>query len=338
VPAFAAIDEAVEQIKALRGAKVAGFANALLRALSRGSEVGLPTAIRESTPTWLWSSLVAATDEDTASSYLGSLSGTQQPHGGVCVRLRQPQTSALAWVEGARPGQLVEQARWIRAGGDPRKWEGYSEGHFVVQEEGAQWAALCVGARAGEKVLDACAGHGQKSAILSEQLGEQGQLWVNDLHQAKLNKLAQEFARLSLAPPRCSQIDFSEPSVELPRDFDRVLVDAPCTGIGTLRRRPEILLRLQPADPERMAKLGAALLRNAARHVRPGGHVTYVVCSVLREESEAVVTGVADILRPEAFEAICARDLPGAASGMLRLSPSEHGTDGYFVANLRRVS
>jgi 16S rRNA (cytosine967-C5)-methyltransferase len=121
----------------------------------------------------------------------------------------------------------------------------------------------------------------------------------------------------------------------VPDGFDRVLVDAPCTGVGTLRRRPEILLRLGPEDPARLAALGRQILRAAAGRARPGGRVVYAVCSVLADECESVVESVGDLLAPAPFDAPELAWLAPDAT-RFRLLPGSHGTDGYFVASFVR--
>jgi 16S rRNA (cytosine967-C5)-methyltransferase len=119
----------------------------------------------------------------------------------------------------------------------------------------------------------------------------------------------------------------------MPDDFDVALVDAPCSGTGTLRRRPEIMLRLAADDVARLAELATTILRAVALRVRPGGRVMFVVCSVLRQECEAVVEAVADQLQLAPFE-VDHPELRGKST--LRLLPNVHGTDGFFLASLRR--
>ena len=122
----------------------------------------------------------------------------------------------------------------------------------------------------------------------------------------------------------------------LPDNFERVLVDAPCTGTGTLRRRPEILRRLGPDDPERLGRLSESILRSAASRARPGGTVLFAVCSVLREECEDVAARVLDVLEPAPFDAPeLSPELMGGRTA-LRLLTGSHGTDGYFMACFRR--
>jgi 16S rRNA (cytosine967-C5)-methyltransferase len=185
-------------------------------------------------------------------------------------------------------------------------------------------------------VLDACCGRGQKTSLLRERIGTGGELWATDLHPAKLEALHRELERLRLAPVESRAIDWTAGSGDVPAEFDRVLVDAPCTGVGTLRRRPEILRRLEPGDPRRMADLAESILRRAATRARAGGRVVFAVCSVLEVECQAVVARVADLLEPEPFDAPELVGLAPAGATSLRLLPLRHGTDGYFVASFRR--
>jgi 16S rRNA (cytosine967-C5)-methyltransferase len=220
--------------------------------------------------------------------------------------------------------------------GDARTRAGYREGSFVIQEEGAQAIALLLGVRAGDRVLDACAGRGQKTSLLTELVGPEGAVWAADLHPKKLEALKLECQRLLLPSPTCRAVDLSVGVADLPGDFDRVLVDAPCTGTGTLARRPEIKERLQPQDPDRLADLQVTIIEQAASRLKPGGRLIYAVCSVLPEEAERVVERVTTTLEPAPFDAPeLAGRLPLDRTS-LRLLPGAHGTDGYFVASFVR--
>lgn len=335
VPAFAAVNEAVEALSRLRGPKLGGFANAVLRRLAREREgFSLAAALEASVDHWLFDELCRSVGRDTALALLGA--GRDVAHRGLCVRFARRVTQLPDWVSGAEKGKLAPRAYWLPALGDPRKLPGYAEGEFVVQEEGAQWAALALGARPGERVLDACAGHGQKSAVIAEQLAGDGRLWVNDVAESKLERLCREFERLRLALPELASVDLTQGTGDLPKDMDRVLVDAPCTGTGTLRRRPEILRRLTPEDPARLARRAAQILRRAAGLARPGGRVVFVVCSVLRAECEDVAQSVLDVLEPAPFDAPEAVSLLGAGATECRLLPTTVGTDGYYVASFLR--
>lgn len=351
IPAFAAINEAVSALRRLRGPRVAGFANAVLRRLASEPRLDLAAALEASVAPWLFDELCRSVGRQSALGLLGvperppADTATEAPdkasavtaaRRGLSVRLTRRADPIPEWAKNAEPGQLLPSALWLPPIGDLRQLPGYDEGAFVVQEEGAQWAALALGARPGERILDACAGHGQKASLLAERLGNDGTLWVNDIAPAKLDRLRRELDRLGLPHAQSRAIDLTQGIGDLPTDMDRVLVDAPCTGTGTLRRRPEILRRLGPDDPRRLADQATQLLRNAARLARPDGRVVFVVCSVLRIECEDVVQNVADILEPLAFDAPEAIRVAGAGAWQYRLLPTVHGTDGYYVASLRR--
>ena len=329
VPAFAAVDEAIGEIRRARGPRVAGFGNAVLRKVAEEPKLELAQAVRENSPAWLAEKLDAALGPEETSA----LFGAGVPLGRVWAR-PVPHVSAPTWLETAEHHPTSPLAR-LMPSGDPEKIEGYESGAFVVQEPGAQLVALALGAKAGERVLDACAGRGQKTTLLIEQVGPTGEVWAADSHPKKLEVLARECARLSLTPPHIAAVDWTLGAGDVPGNFDRVLVDAPCTGTGTLRRRPEIAQRLTPEDPARLAELQVAILRAAAERTRQGGRVVFAVCSVLPEEAEGVVARVLDLLEPAPFDAPELLALaPGATS--VRFTPLRHQTDGYFVASFTR--
>lgn len=328
VPAFAAVDAAVTGVKRERGPRVAGFANAVLRKLAKTGEKLTPAqALRESLPDWLWLELTRAVGDEEASALIASEAFT-----GLRRRLG---ASEPEWLAALPAGRVSPLARLVRGEGDPRQKPGFAEGAFTVQEEGAQVVALALGARPGDKVLDACAGRGQKTTLLAERMTG-GRLVASDLYPEKLEALAEEAQRLQLPAIETRAVDWSVGQGGLPEDFDRVLVDAPCSGTGTLRRRPEILRRLTPQDPARLGALSESILRSAASRARPGGTVLFAVCSVLRQECEDLVERVQDLLEPAPFDAPeLPRDLVEGQTA-LRLLPGRHGTDGYFMACFRR--
>ncbi|MBM4356805.1 MAG: Sun protein [Deltaproteobacteria bacterium] len=335
VPPFAAVSEAVAAVKREAGTQVAGFANAVLRKLAgdltaRGRG-GLERAIAESPPGWLRAALAEALgSEDAARSFL---SVDALPAANLCVRGARSRDEVIARIAAARPdatvaaGLLSERCVVVRGGGDPEKLPGAGL-DFGVQEEGAQVIALAVGAQPGETILDACAGRGGKTLLLAELIAPGGAVDACDRHPQKLARIVSPMVRERLA------VDWTVGSGGLDRTYDRVLVDAPCTGTGTLRRRPEIAERLGATDPERMAVLQLAIAARVAERLRPGGRMIYAVCSVLRPECEGVVLGLAAHgLEPAAFDSpLGARLAEGGTS--FRLAPHLHGTDGYFVASL----
>lgn len=339
IPTFAAVNEAVDAVRADRGAARAGFANAVLRGLS-GQRLEWRDAAQQTVPAWLWSDLLHSVGEQEALALLGA--GEGRTSHGVDIRVRAlPEAPSPAWLLEAPPGAYSPLCRRLVQAGDPRRLEGYLDGSFAVQEEGAQIAALALGTQPGDVVLDACAGHGQKASLLAEQAGPAGKLVATDIHVKKLGQLQSEFQRLRLPAATIHKVDWTR-AASLPPDlaegsFDRILVDVPCTGSGTLRRRPEILQRIDPGDAGKLAQQSAQILRNVSRYARPGGTLLFVVCSVLRSEAEDVLNRVEDCFAPEPFGEIAGLPPGYAQASSLRLLPRSHGTDGYFIARLRRT-
>jgi 16S rRNA (cytosine967-C5)-methyltransferase len=345
VPAFAAVSEAVSLARASRGGgdRVSGFVNAVLRKLAaepRPSSADLARAALASADPSLAQAVARTIGEEGTLALFGGGETTPPP-----VGLRVEDASARdAWMDRLRearpsatfePGRVSPHAILARGAGRVVDLPGWAEGAWTVQEEGSQVVALALGARAGGVVLDACAGRGNKTGLLARAVGPRGAVDAADLHPAKLERLRKELSRIGVAPRETFAVDWSAGTGDVRGPYDRVLVDAPCSGTGTIRRRPELLLRRAFADLASLASLQRAVLARAASLVRPGGRVVYAVCSVLREEAEEVVSGAAELgLEPAPFDAsaaIAACSAPNATT--LRLLPHVHGTDGYFVAS-----
>jgi 16S rRNA (cytosine967-C5)-methyltransferase len=206
----------------------------------------------------------------------------------------------------------------------------FLNGLVEVQDEGSQLACLACEAAPGETVIDLCAGAGGKTLALAAAMANRGRLIASDADRARLSRLAPraERAGASIVEPRLLDPG-REPEAldDLRAAADLVLIDAPCSGTGTWRRNPEARWRLTQKRLDRLTALQSRLIDVAAALVRPGGRLTYVVCSLLPEEGPAQV------------DAFLART-PGwaRASGDLTLTPLSHGTDGFFIARLSPMS
>lgn len=328
VPDFAAVDAAVSAVKRRRGPRVAGFCNALLRNLARRSErLGRADAVWASAPAWLRERLVAELGEEEARAVVGATERSP-PN---TLRL-VPGAILPARFSTATPSRFAPNAYELPAGTLPTLVDAPEV--VGVQEEGAQLVGWALGARPGERILDACAGRGGKTTLFIERMAGQGELWATDAYPEKLDQLEAQCKRLGYDLPRLRALDWTKGSADVPGGFDRALVDAPCTGTGTLRRRPEIMLRLAEADPERLGRLQESILRRVAPQLREGGRLVYAVCSVLARETRDVVDRVRDILEPAVFDAELPAGLVAPGQSSLLLTPTVHGTDGYFVASL----
>jgi 16S rRNA (cytosine967-C5)-methyltransferase len=226
----------------------------------------------------------------------------------------------------------------------------FKDGLIEPQDEGSQLAATLVEAKPGQKVVDFCAGAGGKTLALGADMQNTGRIIACDVSEARLKRARQRFRRagMHLAEPRLlsSERDkwIKRRSGKFDGGFDRVLIDAPCTGSGTWRRNPDQKWKLTPDALDSLHKTQGAILDSAARLVAPGGRLIYVTCSLLRSENEDPVHAFLQS-RPDFFShpvqevwqtVLPDTAYPGGEGPHLRLTPADHGTDGFFVAILGR--
>lgn len=306
VPSFAIVQETVSLVKQKRGEGLAKLTNAVLRRIVADRPSEPLVLARMTLAPWVDATVRKGLGDERADAYL-ELSQRPPP---LSLRVRPgfDRAELAAKLREAEPGAELRESELTNDSilawgvGDPRKLPGFEQGAFSVQDEGAELVGRLAGALVGERVLDACAGRGGKTMQLLEAVGPTGHVTAVDVHARKLEQLEEEAARLGFEKERLSveTIDLSVGDGGLTEKFDRVLVDAPCTGLGTLRRRPEILLRLRPEDPARMAALQLRILRTAKSLLKPGGVLVFAVCSGTQEEGQGVAQALearADDLR-----------------------------------------
>lgn len=229
----------------------------------------------------------------------------------------------------------------LKPGTDIGQAKALADGLVEPQDEGSQLAALLVDARPGQFIVDLCAGAGGKTLAMAGQMENRGRLVALDISEGRLARARTRLRRAGVHNAECRELDRKW----LKRhgaEADRVLVDAPCTGTGVWRRKPDARWRLAPTDLPELTAAQSRLLDDAARLVRPGGRLVYVTCSLLRAENEDQVTAFLArqpefALRPMAE--VWAETIGGSAPAkgdMLLLTPARHGCDGFFVAVLER--
>lgn len=225
---------------------------------------------------------------------------------------------------------------------------GFFAGEFEIQDEGSQLVTLLAGAKPGETVVDLCAGAGGKTLALAALMANEGRLLATDLDSRRLAPLHERLARsgASHVEIRIPRSRGHEPLADIAGQADLVLVDAPCTGSGTWRRNPDAKWRVRPGALAERLKDQAEVLARAARLVRPGGRIAYITCSILPEENDGAVRGFLE--RHPGFAPIPATELLASDAGDfallgrfatefgLQLSPRRTGTDGFYLACLRR--
>lgn len=353
VPVFAAVNTAVELCKR-RERRAAGFVNALLRrAAAQWQDVPLPDPQRDlaghlavawSHPRWLVELWLREFGEDATRELLAA--DNEEAPTAVRVNRRVAGRDALlaewraAGVDAAASAWSVDGIRLAPGAAAARLLDG-ADAAFSFQGEASQLVGRLVGPLPGERVLDLCAAPGGKTCHLAEQMDGRGTLVAVDIAAGGVGRIRAEAARLGLG---CIETVVADGARWAPADgavFDRVLVDAPCTGLGTLRQHPEIRWRRSAADVGRNAALQRRLLRHAAGLVREGGVLVYATCTLAAEENETVVR---ELCAGGGFrvESAAAALGPAAAAlvdgeGFLRTLPHRDGLDGFFAARLLRL-
>jgi len=217
-------------------------------------------------------------------------------------------------------------------------------GKIEVQDEGSQLLGFLVAPTRHDTVVDFCAGAGGKTLMLGAMMNSQGRLYAFDVSEKRLANLKPRLKRsgLSNIHPHLIQSENDTKVKRLAGKIDRVLVDAPCSGLGTLRRNPDLKWRQTPQSVAELVAKQSAILESAARLVKPGGRLVYATCSLLREENEDVVQAFLE-RHPEfsvssAEELLARHQIPLATGSYFKLSPATHHTDGFFAAVLTRQS
>jgi len=223
------------------------------------------------------------------------------------------------------------------------KHPAYLDGSIEVQDEGSQLLGFLLAPKRSEMVVDFCAGAGGKTLILGALMRSTGRLYAFDVAEKRLAKLKPRAARagLSNVHPACLSGENDTRVKRLQGKVDRVLVDAPCSGLGTLRRNPDLKWRQSAQSVSELTVKQAAILAAAARLLKPGGRLVYATCSILAEENEAIVDAFlashADFHRLSAQEVLAAQGIVIDCGEDMRLSPQKHATDAFYAAVLERA-
>ncbi len=315
----------------------------------RSVDVGsLPERVRANLPPWLWERLQAVLGDDCP-AFLQAMEEPAPLDLRVnTFKAKREAVLAELQAQGFDAELTPHSPLGIRLKGKPalNRLELFNRGDVEVQDEGSQLLALLTDAHRGEMVVDFCAGAGGKTLALGAAMRNTGRLYAFDTSGHRLAALKPRLARSGLSNVHPVQIahERDERIKRLAGKIDRVLVDAPCSGLGTLRRNPDLKWRQRPESVQELAALQRAILASAVRLLKPGGRLVYATCSVLPEENEETVEAfLADhpaFQRLDAGEELARLKVPSAAAlstgGCLRLWPHRHATDGFFAAVLVR--
>ncbi|WP_373047059.1 16S rRNA (cytosine(967)-C(5))-methyltransferase RsmB [Vulgatibacter sp.] len=352
IPPHAAVGETVNTARRVGLARAAGLINAVLRRLGREGAPALPDPasdplgaleVQGSLPRWLAERLLSRLGIEEALAFAAAIDQPAPP----TLRVNRKRTTRetlearlATEAAGARISRtpLAEDGLLVEGGGSLARLPAFAEGLFSQQDEAAQLVGELCGPAAGARVLDACAAPGGKSCHLAERGA--GEVISVDVHERKARRIGDEARRLGLdGIVRPLGADASKPLPAAAKGpFDLVLVDAPCSALGTLRRHPELRYRRTPEDVARMVETQALILDNVATEVRPGGILVYAVCSILPEEGPDQVRAFLE-RQGGAFVKAPLEPAPGWSEGgwILDAWPQRQGIDGFYAARLRRT-
>lgn len=354
VPAHAAVHESVELAK-LVCPKAGGLINGVLRSAQRRSNsLTLPDpkadpagwlAAAYSLPGWLarqW--LQQFPREEAAALAAASLEAPLLTLRANTLRTTRQELLGLFAAQGiaAEPCRYAPEGVQLLERRLVPDLPGFREGLFAVQDQASQLVGHLLDPQPGETVLDVCAAPGGKATHLVQLMGNQGRLVATDLNQRKVRKIEQNAARLGIDCLQPQVADALLPDYQQGRQFHRILLDAPCSGLGVIRRNPEAKWRLKPSDFERFAQRQRQLLQQMVPLLRTGGLLVYATCSTTLQENEAVVE---DFLsrHPQFMIENDVQVLPAwrdlyTPAGYLRTWPHRQGCDGFFSVRLKRIA
>ncbi|MED4888050.1 16S rRNA (cytosine(967)-C(5))-methyltransferase RsmB [Lysinibacillus fusiformis] len=350
IPAHAAVNEAVEIAKRRGHRGIASTVNGILRSVLRQgvpaiTEIENPIerlAIETSHPIWLVQRFVDNYGLEVATGMLHE--NNVPPMQTVRVnRTKVTVEQAIAELEAegltAKQSDVIPECLHL-TNGQPARTHAFKEGHITIQDESSMIPANVLNPSPGMRVLDMCAAPGGKTTHLAEIMKNEGSILATDLHPHKLDLIDHNTERLGLDIIETAPIDGRKaPEFLQAESYDAILVDAPCSGLGVMRRKPDIKYTKREEDLENLQTIQLALLDAATKVLKIEGKLVYSTCTVDKQENEGTVKAFL-VTHPE-MEAIQLESLPTKlaekqANGMLQVFPQDFGSDGFFVAAFRK--
>jgi 16S rRNA (cytosine967-C5)-methyltransferase len=340
VPAHAAVGESVELAKGASRAG-AGLVNAVLRRAAREAPAlveRLPdrtpaeAALKHSHPRWIAELWFDSLGPEEARALMAA--GNEPAE--TALRVNTLKARQLDLPVAARPADHLPEGLVLEAPFDAFSSPLWEQGLFMPQSRAAMAVARALDPRPGERILDLCAAPGGKTTHLAALIGNEGRVVAVERHAGRAQALERTAARMGAT---CVEVRTADAAGPHEGRFDRVLVDPPCSDLGTLAARPDVRWRKDPDTPARLAKTQSAILDAAAQAVRPGGVLVYSTCTISPAENERLLGAFlerrGDFAVDELPSGLPVWDHP-SVPGFLQTLPHRHGTDGFFIARLRR--
>ncbi|WP_240375253.1 16S rRNA (cytosine(967)-C(5))-methyltransferase RsmB [Bacillus piscicola] len=352
IPDRAVVHEAVNIAKKKGHKGISSLVNGVLRSILRQGlpEIDLPPleklAVETSHPVWLLEDWIHAYGEEKTKKM--ALKNLEAPHVSVRVNTLKAEKATVKEKldrEGCQTeeGALAPEALRI-VSGNVVDSQAYAAGFCTVQDESSMLPARLLHPEAGMHVLDACAAPGGKTTQLAELMKNEGDIRAFDLHEKKVHLITEQSERLGLTIIHAEALDARKLTAKLQRGrMDRVLVDAPCSGLGVIRRKPEIKWQKTRTDLERFPVIQLEILKEASHLLKSGGRLVYSTCTVRKEENEDVIEAFLKE-HPEFERDVDAvvnfpaplQEKPAASAGQVTILPHDYGTDGFFMAALKK--
>ena len=342
VPDSAAVNEAVEQCKTYGNRRAAGLVNGVLRSLSRQKgSLKQPDDLetKYSHPAQLVTLLRENLPEGTVEAFLAADNAPAPMTLQYNPLKTQPQA---VWDELTAAGVRLTPHPWLpdcmlaEGAGDLTKLAAFCEGRVYVQDAAAALAARCAGAQPGMRVLDVCAAPGGKSFAMASRMENRGEVLSCDIHPHKIALLEKGAQRLGITNLHARVQDASARCEEFAGQMDVVVADVPCSGLGVIRKKPDIRYK-DLAPMERLPQVQRTILENVSAYVKPGGVLLYSTCTVLRRENEDVAQAFLQAHPEFCAEAISLPDgLHVQDARFVTLLPGQHDCDGFFICKMRK--
>lgn len=346
VPDSAAVNESVDLIKKNGQGRASGFANGVLRTIVRQKdalpEVKAKTftetlAIKYSHPAWFVRRMIKLLGGDETEALLKANNASVRP----VIRVNTLKTDSEAFLaavkeltgENLEPFAGLPDCFYADNLAELLKSRLFEEGHFYVQDAASQFAVHTLAPQAGDRVLDICAAPGGKSILAAQLMEDKGELLSNDLypHKAALIRSNADKYGIRILQESCK--DSCLYNADFEQSFDKIICDVPCSGLGIIRKKPDIRFKDENTLGE-LLPIQKQILENAASYLKPGGTMIYSTCTILPEENERMLKA---FLKTHEDFSLCSFDIRGEKTeGYITLYPHRHGTDGFFISKLER--
>nr|WP_270879466.1 16S rRNA (cytosine(967)-C(5))-methyltransferase RsmB [Paenibacillus aestuarii] len=354
IPDHAVVSEAVNIAKRRGHQGISGMVNGVLRAVLRSKEeLTLPAALGDvkrialthSHPEWLVRRWIRQLGPELTEQICAANNEPPQ----VSIRANERRRTRQQLIEqllaegvSAEASKLAPAGVLVHGAGNMALDPGFKQGDFSIQDESSMLVAEALAPKPGMKVLDCCAAPGGKTAHIAEKMDDIGEIWACDLHEHKQKLIADQADRLGLTSIQTLVMDAQKLDEHFAAEsFDRILLDAPCSGFGVIRRKPDLKWAKDESEVASISELQHAILSRVHRLLKPGGVLVYSTCTIERSENEDMIERFLSQhsefeLAPLPADAFAGVEPQAAASGMVQIMPQQYHSDGFFIARLQK--